>query len=204
MSSLIDISYPLHWPEGWFREPFMRRAPFSQDRRLVEARSFTLAELHKLKAKSIVISCNVRFGPSGLPKSAQVPQDRGVAVYFELDRLPKVLACDRWVRVEDNLYAIGKHVAAVRAQERYGVGTMEQAFRGYAALPPKEQWWQVLGVSPDASRDEVDKAYQAQALHAHPDRGGSADAMARLNAARDESRVCKGKSFRPATVELED
>lgn len=54
-------------------------------------------------------------------------------------------------------------------------------------LPAVEPWWQVLGVDPGATKLEVDGAYRKQAMLAHPDRGGSADAMARLSTARAEA-----------------
>jgi len=43
----------------------------------------------------------------------------------------------------------------------------------------------VLNVSPNASRDDVQAAYRDLAKKNHPDVGGSADLMARLNQARD-------------------
>jgi DnaJ-domain-containing protein 1 len=102
---------------------------------------------------------------------------------------PRCLACDRWLRVADNIAAIAAHIYAIRAVDRYGVGTMEQAFAGYAALPASsEEWWLVLGVGRDASEDEVDTAYRRLAREHHPDVGGDTNHMARLNAARDAAR----------------
>lgn len=43
--------------------------------------------------------------------------------------------------------------------------------------------WAELGVSRDAPRAEVKAAYRAAALRWHPDRGGSAEKMARVNRA---------------------
>lgn len=47
-----------------------------------------------------------------------------------------------------------------------------------------KQWWDVLGVKPDASDDEIKRAYRAKAKRAHPDLGGSTKDMEELNAAR--------------------
>ncbi|MFC5509339.1 J domain-containing protein [Bosea massiliensis] len=50
-----------------------------------------------------------------------------------------------------------------------------------------EQWWLVLGVHPHAGRDEVNTVYRKLARKHHPDAGGTVEAMARINAARDQA-----------------
>lgn len=186
----IDVSYPLHWPEGWKRSKMGGvRSAFARSRTLAAARIFLLEELRRLGARlsSVVISSNVLLRADGLPRSGQAqPVDRGAAVYFELKDRKQVLACDRWDRVEDNLYAIGKHIEAIRAQERYGVGTVEQALAGYLALPPAASAWEILGLQRGASAEEVNRAFRELARTAHPDQGGTHEQMARLTAARQE------------------
>ena len=60
-----------------------------------------------------------------------------------------------------------------------------EAFTGFTALPMPEQWFEVLGVSVHASREEIEAAYRRLAMQHHPDRGGDGHEMARVNAARD-------------------
>ncbi|BDI20955.1 hypothetical protein ANSO36C_67570 (plasmid) [Nostoc cf. commune SO-36] len=78
----------------------------------------------------------------------------------------------------------------MRGMERWGVGSVEQAFMGYQALPPQQEkkWWDVLGVSPGATEDEVREAYRKLARQHHPDNGGSADQMAAINAAYEQAK----------------
>ncbi|MBL8547879.1 MAG: J domain-containing protein [Hyphomonadaceae bacterium] len=49
----------------------------------------------------------------------------------------------------------------------------------------------LLGVGPEATADEIRRAYRAKMVQAHPDRGGSHNEAARLAAARD--RLLKRK-----------
>lgn len=200
--------YPLAWPAGWRRtRPADRqRARFSQSSRkwssdgqhswraaselsIATATKRLLLELDRLGAANEILSTNLVLRLDGLPRSdAREPQDPGAAVYFQLDGKPRTLACDRWLRVADNIAAIAAHIEAIRAVDRYGVGTLEQAFAGYAALPAGEQWFEVLGVLPTASLEQLDDAYRKLAKAAHPDVGGSHDQMARLNQARETGR----------------
>ena len=103
-----------------------------------------------------------------------------------------MLACDTWTRLADNLAAVAAHVNALRAIERYGVGTVDQAFAGYDALPAKGATLRTtLGFAPDqtVTLDDVDAAFRSRAREAHPDaEKGSHDAMASLTAARIEAR----------------
>jgi len=185
--AMIDISYPLHWPEGWLRATHREAPKFAKQRTLAQARDLLLGELRKLgvPAGSIVISSNVQCRADGLPRSGQAePSDSGVAVYFKLSGKPQVLACDKWRRTVDNLYAVALHVNAIRGQERWGVGTVEQAFRGYLALPAPPSDWQILGISPGSAVDAINRAFRERAASAHPDQGGDHHEMARLTAAR--------------------
>lgn len=205
--------YPLSWPQGWKRTPAVsrQRANFGKSvtwegatrpdgTREKHSRKDALspadaakrlyAELDRLDASNVVLSTNLELRADGTPRSdRRDPADVGAAVYFKLNGKPRCLACDRWQRVADNIAAIAQHIDALRRIDRYGVGTMEQAFAGYAALPASpSDWWIVLGVTPDATSAQIDDAYRRLARTAHPDAGGSHNDMARLNAARDEAK----------------
>jgi DnaJ homolog subfamily C member 19 len=52
-------------------------------------------------------------------------------------------------------------------------------------LSERERAARLLEVQPTASRPVVEAAYKKLAVRAHPDHGGDADLMRRLNAARD-------------------
>lgn len=116
-----------------------------------------------------------------------------MCVYFRLRGKQYALPCDRWDCVEDNLWALCKHIESLRGQERWGVGTTERAFAGYLALeaPPGEnplEWWKVLRCERTATLAQAQEAYRAEAQIRHPDRGGSAASMATLNAAWTEAK----------------
>jgi len=60
--------------------------------------------------------------------------------------------------------------------------------KGMGDLDP----YKILGVSPDATREEAQKAYRKKAAECHPDRGGSHEDMVKVNAAWEAIRRTKG------------
>lgn len=188
-------AYPLSWPVMWPRtSSYQRKNAAFADRSLAKARDFVLDELRLLKARNPIISTNIILRQDGLPRSGQKgPADPGVAVYFVLNGKAKVLACDKWYTVEDNLWAIGKHIESLRGQQRWGVGTVDQAFTGYDALPaPKSAWWVVLGVSQDADEEIVKSAYRSKVKQHHPDTGGSDEEFMIIQSAWDAACLERG------------
>jgi hypothetical protein len=199
--------YPLAWPLGWRRTPGheRKRAMFSKHstepggyRRKTslsvgDGLCRLTGELRRLHASDIIISSNLRVRSDGLPHAQQSKElgDPGIAVYFKLRGKPLVLACDRWSSAADNMAAIAGHIEAVRASDRYGVGTVEQAFAGYKALPADSaaDWRKVLfgeQLPSPVTKDAVDQAVRSMAKTRHPDiQGGSVEAMTQVNRARE-------------------
>ena len=181
-------AYPLTWP---INRPRTVRPQYSRfDVTLGKAIKEVTEEVRRLGGTGLVISSNLPMRRDGLPlANASQPKDRGVAVYFTYKKRPMCFACDRWVCIEENMRAIAKTIDALRGIERWGSGQMvEQAFTGFVALPAPEQPWQTLGLATSRpTRDQIDEAHRRLASQHHPDRpSGNSQAMARINAARDE------------------
>lgn len=178
-------SFPLAWPMGWPRSKKRLRSPFKAQSLAVAAKEvYRQVGMLRVPDWNVVISTNVELRRDGLPYSNQrAPADPGVAVYFRLptadgEAEPRVLACDRWATPEGNLRAIAKHLEAMRGMDRWGVGSLDQAFAGYQALPPPPEvphWSHTLGVPPTATEAQVRAAYAQLVKSSHPDHGGRAD-----------------------------
>lgn len=183
-------AYPLTWPEGWPKPSTRARAKFTartrepgktwmvkRRRTIEEAREELFRQLGLLAATSIVLSSNLRLRGDGMPISGQAaPADPSCAVYFLRKGTPYVMPCGKWDRPEDNIWAIAQHIDALRGQERWGVGSLERAFGGYKALPglgetTGEAWWNVLGVTINATEEQIVAAYRTMAKKYHPDAG---------------------------------
>lgn len=201
--------YPLSWPFGWKRVSSgdRTRAKFSKkekteggwyankDLTIPQAMRRLIEELNRLGAYNWIVSSNIEIRlDGGMRSDRRAPDDPGVAVYFKLEDKDRVLACDKWDQVAGNLAAIAAHIDAIRRQDRYGVGTLDQAFAGYDALPapgstPARHWSKVLEVVPDAALIDCEAAYKRLARERHPDTpNGSTYAMSELNVAIAEAR----------------
>lgn len=173
-------AYPLSWPLGWKRTTQRDNARFKTT--LAKAIEYLHLELRRMDVPSynVLISSNIELRRDGLPYSnRKIPDDPGVAVYFKLNGKQLVLACDKWFYPEHNLHAIAKHIEALRGQERWGVGSIERAFTGYAALPAQGEtsrpsWQSVLGLN-DINHIKLEHAaskYRELVKIHHPDAGG--------------------------------
>ncbi|HZJ65906.1 MAG TPA: hypothetical protein VFD36_20505 [Kofleriaceae bacterium] len=221
-------AYPLAWPPGVPRTEFPKKSNFGHvhhesgqfgtTRRMTPRQngdgiSFIRRQLKNLDAVTIVISSNLQLRSDGLPY-ADGPQrpagDAGVAVYWTrnerrrggLQLVPYCMPCDAWERIADNLYAIGLSIEAMRGMERWGCVSVEQAFSGFAALPPGSgetvgvaeeiiDWRTLLadnrpwpeGVEAVDLLQIVRGRYRILVAKAHPDRGGDQVIAASLNRA---------------------
>lgn len=197
-------AYPLCWPAGWPRTPSHRREYGRFSRKggthsWISSANLTVSDgvkriLEQLRlfgviADDVIISSNIQLRRDGLPLSGRPePSDPGVAVYWLDGGGQRCMASDRYTKATQNLAAIAATLEAMRAIERHGgAAILDRAFTGFAALPHLEQWWQVLGFeSSDVTREQIIDAHKRLARQHHPDNGGDADQMARINVARDE------------------
>lgn len=195
-------AFPLAWPRGWPRTPrheqidgrfrFKRQVDNGRYRSgqpwtFAAARDALLEEIGRHGAMTCVISTNFTLDRRFLAvEGKRRPEDQAVAVYFQRNGKPYVMACDRYLEAEGNMRSLALALEAMRQLERHGGGTMmERAYEGFAALPAPKRPHEILGVSAGASPDEIKRAWRAKIAAAHPDQGGSESAAAEINAARD-------------------
>ena len=198
---------PLCWPDNVPRTaPHSRAWPLFAEKTISAATTFVLEEINRLNGyrhnycdNSVIISSNLKLRQDGLPAGGQgEPVDTGVAVYFQLHFLrngrsferPIVLTCDKWRKVAFNIDAIARDIEAQRARQRYGCTNIEQAFRGYLAIPERcggPSWWVLLGVPSTATEEQIKDRFKQLAKSAHPDAGGSREKWLQLQEAYDQA-----------------
>lgn len=171
-------AYPLQFPFGWRRNSYPSRARFG-DHSIAYADGCLRLEIKKLGGTGVVVSSNLRLKNDGTPFSSQSqPSDCGVAVYFTLNGRQQCFPCDRWDRVEHNLWAIYCSIEALRGLERWGAKDMvEAAFQGFQALPSPEMVSKprIDYFSGMTTLEAGKMYYQKLLMTLHPDKGGNPD-----------------------------
>lgn len=198
-------AFPLQWPEGWARtlSTARRHARYKVTPEVATRELIRSLSLLGANRQTIVVSSNVPIRQTdGLPYAAyRIPEDSGVAVYWTTRAHgERVMACDRWIGVHENIRAIGLATEGLRAIDRAGASQiLERAFAAFGALPaspeatPVRAWWEVLGFAEamlaSLSPAVIDARFRELAAKAHPDRtGGSDAALIELNLARQQAR----------------
>jgi len=163
---------------------------------MAEARDGIISELARLKATDTLISTNVQVDKRGLiPAAGRLVYDNpGVAVYFKFKGEDKVVCCDKWVYLHENLRAVQKSIEAIRGLERWGCSDIiSRAMGDMKALPEgrifnyqHKRWFEILGVDEYASKREIRDAYRLKSKTAHPDGGGSEEEFFILTEAFNE------------------
>ncbi|ULK98879.1 J domain-containing protein [Bradyrhizobium sp. I71] len=187
-------AYPLQWPSGFPRWKHGRgsgtfKTNFETALRNVKKSLELFAKDSGKKIESPVLSSNIDLNPL-TSNSGNRPADPGVAVWFSWDGLQVCIPVDRYDTPAANLQAIHHIIEARRVELRHGtLALVRETFSGFQALPaPKGKHWRdILDLADVAvvSRTHVETAFKALSLTRHPDKGGSTEAMAELNAARD-------------------
>lgn len=181
-------AYPLCWPDIIPRSARRERGAFKTS--LAGALDNVRTSLQRFgrdsgkPVKDIVLSSNCTLG-------VNKPADPGVAAWFVWDGEQVCIPVDRYDSAEANLQAIYHIIEARRVELRHGtLALVKASFRGFRALPDpaRRTWRQVLNVA-DGVNDltAVTAAYRSRAAKAHPDKGGSHDAMAELNRAMQQA-----------------
>lgn len=185
--------YPLAWPEQFPRAKTREKGAFKTAlpaaiKNVQDSLRLFASDSRKPLA-NLVISSNFTLGVSR-------PEDPGVAVWFVWDGLQVCIPVDRYLTVEANLQAIHHIIEARRVELRHGTLALVRAsFTGFVALPSpggarKRPWREVLGLRPEPapySPAAIEGQFRQLAKERHPDAGGSHEAMAELNRARDEA-----------------
>lgn len=164
-------------------------------RRFSATQQTTIKDLQRIMTKIAATSLRIEQDVMG----------GGVKVIFDRAGKRYVRECTRWESSLDNLRVIGLQIEYLyRALEVYGIDITETSFdqefnnvfAGFLATPDDSalllgdgsaKWWDVMGIKPDATREDIRNAFRALSKVHHPDAGGNEEDFKRLRKAFDEA-----------------
>lgn len=191
-------AYPLEWPLGYKRTANRINSLFKQS--MDKAQQFLRLEIQRMGATGLIVSTNIpvrRDGGLYTDYMNRRMDDPGVAIFFKYHGKDVTMACDQYLRVWENIYALGKAIESLRGLERWGVSEiLDRAFTGFAQLPPPAvllhagDIWEILGLpGKPATIDVVKTAYRDLCQIHHPDKPtGNRQTFDRITWAYDEAR----------------
>jgi hypothetical protein len=177
----LSFTHPLQWPNGFPRTQKWEKSvnpSFKVGLSIQEALTFLYEELKELNVSKATLCTDYENieQPRGIRR---VGSDDGAALAIEMNGQSYRMACDRWVGVEQNVYALHLALRSLRNIVLWGVGNLEDVFGGYtpAALqarqasrsgtnstaPGMEEWRLVLGLGPTATIEDAQAVYRRRA-----------------------------------------
>lgn len=179
------------WPVTKKRRAVRKRGPFSVNLATAADRVEKEISLFTRNVGEVWIYANGKKGAyHAFLANQTVTNSPEVVVQFDLDGKEFLIAADAFDDPAQNLAGIAEEIKSMRARVRNGVQTLDEILSTFSALPapprPTVDWREVLG-----NHDELvtaERAYKARSLKAHPDQGGTDEAMARLNEAIRQAR----------------
>lgn len=171
-------AYPLYWPTGYKRTTNRIESRFKVT--MDKAQRFLHSEIKRIEGTDLIVSTNIPTRKDGMLYTDWMNRkidDPGVAIYFKYKGKNVSMCCDQYIKIWENVYALGKGIEALRGLGRWGVSDfLNRAFTGFTAIPEyikTEPWWQILGLKSNATEIDIKNAFRQKAKLCHPDLGGS-------------------------------
>ena len=187
----------LDWPDAFPRTRSEERTPYPGGFRVTRSEAFQNV-LDELRRWDGVTDVQLESGAEHQKRNPNKPyarasfDDPGNVVYFTKDGEQMAAACDRWDNPRDNAQDLYHYLHETRMQEQRGTVTAQSEYqklrlpsgqdRGPVGQTPPHL---VLGVDPDATREEIVAAFRERVKGTHPDQGGSQSAYQRVLDARE-------------------
>ena len=133
---------PLCWPADWKRTKSPESARFGKGNNPVSISKATTIIFYELSMieipkNRVIISTDLKLRLDGMPYFSQKePDETGAAVWWKAAGVQQVIAMDKYDRIADNLWAIGKTIEAMRYIKRWGSSEIiQRTITGFVALP---------------------------------------------------------------------
>lgn len=197
MSIEIKFETPLVWPGFQDKTPRGRQTTlngFPPTLTLNESLRMITEEIEALSPSAATITSSVEHLNNERLR-AKDASNPAASLRIRLSGHMFIFACDRWLTLTHNLYAIAISLRQMRQLAQYGAADLSQLFRPFlqedissaaatASDVPLEEWQKLLGLGPSATLEDANAIYRARAKQNHENE----EVMLTLNAAIEAAR----------------
>lgn len=195
---LLRYSHPLIWPQHIAPTPKWERSinnAFKPGLTLQEALMFLQEEVDALQVQDATLVTDYEH-IDNVRLQRKIGNEAGALLKIKLNHVLYEFACDKWVQVEQNLYALHLTLRNLRSVIGWGVGTLPQVLSGFAhgatitAHTPQaeEDWRRALGLGVTATLDDAHAVYRRRAKLVAENQ----EELTRLNLAMDQASKALG------------
>lgn len=210
----LKCTHPVQWPSHSVRTPRWDRSinpSFKPGMTMAEAVGFIREEVQAMTVGNFTLTTDME-NLDNLRVMRAMGNDSGAVLRISLEGRYYDLACDRWVQLEHNIYALSLALLSMRSSIGWGVGNWHQLLGGFgangysqqastatASATPNaangngaaaelEEWRSLLGLGPTATLDDAHATYRRRAKSAMNDQ----DELMRLNLAMEAAQKILG------------
>ena len=118
-----------------------------------------------------------------LPYKGDSVRQRSVTLRVTIRNEEKTLTCERFQDgnwPERNYAAIALAIRSARLADQRGIAQVFAQAAQLVALPDPNDPTYIIGAKPTATREELNRAYHRKLIQAHPDQGGTREALERV------------------------
>lgn len=186
---------PLSWPESLPTTPRANQSNdhgFSPNITLQEALAFLEQEIKEANISDAALYIDVEQ-PLVERLAKKVGTRSGACLHITYRARGYIFACDRWVKLEHNVYTLHLAFRQWRNMERWGIGSLATLMAGFEADRTSEsavtsegtlESFRLFGLGPTATLDDAIAIYHRRAKSLSQ----SDPAFTQLNLAMDELR----------------
>ena len=198
----LRFTHPLIWPSSSPRTAKWSQShntTFKSDMPMQDAVMFLEDEVKAFNTQQATL-CTDYENMDNPRMLRKVGQDNGAVLKLKINNVTYELACDKWLQIEHNIYALHLALRNMRAIMEWGVGSFENLFGGFvpgaarsAGMPGypevdrrkdgSEAWRLTLGLGPTATLEDAHAVYRRRAKSF----ADNPEALMYLNLAMDEA-----------------
>ncbi len=130
---MLHFKSPLSWPDSMPTTPLAKQRndnSFSQEMPIADAINFLKEEIETLNIQNAILYTDIEQ-PHVIRLSKKIGSRTGACLHINHYNKSYIITCDRWQRLEHNIYAMHLVLRQWNNMELWGVGSLPKLMAGF-------------------------------------------------------------------------